>query len=139
MGLGVDGKRPAEKLRSLGWNLAEPQEAVPDHLSYREFLKNSRGEWSVAKHGYVAAETGWFSCRSACYLALGRPVVVQETGWSHHLPAGHGAFAFRTPEEAADSLDRVSKDYRSHAQHARRMAEQFFDAKKVCSDLLAKV
>jgi hypothetical protein len=138
MGLGVDGKRPAEKLRSLGWNLVEPQEAVPDHLTYRDFLKRSFGEWSVAKHGYVEAETGWFSCRSACYLALGRPVVVQETGWSRHLPAGQGALNFQTPAEAAEAMDRVAKDYRFHAQHARRLAEEFFDAAKVCADLLSK-
>jgi hypothetical protein len=139
MGLGVDGKRPAERLRSLGWNLVEPQEVVPDHLSYRQFLQGSCGEWSVAKHAYVAAQTGWFSCRSACYLALGRPVVVQETGWSRHLPAGQGALAFRTLEEAAESLARVKKDYGDHARAARKMAEEFFDSKKVCADLLQQV
>jgi hypothetical protein len=139
MGLGVDGKRPAQRLRSLGWNLVEPQEVVPDHLSYRQFLQGSCGEWSVAKHAYVAAQTGWFSCRSACYLALGRPVVVQETGWSRHLPAGQGALAFRTLEEAAESLARVKKDYGDHARAARKMAEEFFDSKKVCADLLQQV
>ena len=139
MGLGVDGKRPAERLRKMGWDLVEPQEVVPDHSSYRKFLQNSAGEWSVAKHGYVAAKTGWFSCRSACYLALGRPVVVEETGWSRHLPSGTGAVPFSSLEEAAEALDRVSRDYHRHAEAARRMAEDFFESKKVCRDLLARI
>ena len=139
MGLGVDGKRPAEKLRALGWDLVEPQEVVPDHPTYREFLRGSFGEWSVAKHGYVHGETGWFSCRSACYLALGRPVVVQETGWSRHLPSGQGALAFHTPEEAAAAMDEVAADYGSHARAARRLAVDFFDSKKVCTELLKKI
>jgi hypothetical protein len=65
-------------------------------------------------------------------------VVVQETGWSRHLPAGQGALSFRTPPEAAEAMDRVAKDYRSHAQNARRMAEEWFDARKVCADLLSR-
>ena len=139
MGLGVDGKRPAERLRNLGWDLVEPQEVVPDHLTYREFLQSSVGEWSVAKHGYVAGQTGWFSCRSACYLALGRPVVVEETGWSRHLPAGKGALAFRDAAEAAEGIAQVSSDYPAHAQAARKMAVEFFEAKKVCQDLLRAI
>jgi hypothetical protein len=136
MGLGVDGKRPAERLRKLGWDLVEPQEVVPDHLTYRAFLQGSAGEWSVAKHGYVAGQTGWFSCRSACYLALGRPVVVEETGWTRHLPSGEGALAFRDAAEAAEGMARVRSDYSAHAQAARKMAVEFFDAKKVCQELL---
>jgi hypothetical protein len=139
MGLGVDGKRPAERLRKLGWDLVEPQEAVPDHWAYRKFLQNSAGEWSVAKHGYVAAQTGWFSCRSACYLALGHPVVVQETGWSRHLPAGCGAIPFSTLTEATEALNRVTCDYSLHAKAARNMAREHFEATKVCQDLVARI
>lgn len=135
----MDGKRPAEKLRQLGWDLVEPQEVVPDHHTYRRFLKNSYGEWSVAKHGYVTALTGWFSCRSACYLALGRPVVVQETGWTQHLPSGLGALAFRTPAEAAEGIRCISSDYSRHSRAARKLAEEFFDAKKVCGGLLKAI
>lgn len=98
MGLGVDGQRPAQELRQLGWDLVEPQEVVPDHRAYRSFLTNSRGEWSIAKHGYVEGKTGWFSCRTACYLAAGRPAVVQETGWSRHLPSNGGVLPFTTVE-----------------------------------------
>jgi hypothetical protein len=139
MGLGVDGKRPAEKLKMLGWDLVEPQEVVPDHQAYRRFLQNSRGEWSVAKHGYVAAQTGWFSCRSACYLALGRPVVVEETGWSRHLPSGKGAIPFSTMAEAVEGLKQASLDYSSHSKAARSIAQEYFEAKKVCQDLIRQI
>ena len=139
MGLGVDGQRPAQELRQLGWNLVEPQEVVPDHQAYRAFLTNSRGEWSVAKHGYVEGKTGWFSCRTACYLAAGRPAVVQETGWSRHLPSNGGVIPFTTLEEAVEGLAEVERNYSKHSKAAREIALEFFDAKKVCQDLLRHV
>jgi len=139
MGLGVDGERPAQELRQLGWDLVEPQEVVPDHSAYRSFLTNSRGEWSVAKHGYVEGKTGWFSCRTACYLAAGRPAVVQETGWSRHIPSGRGVLPFTTVEEAAEGLARVSHNYSEHSKAAREIAIEFFEAKKVCQELLRQV
>jgi len=137
MGMGVDGQRPAEKLRALGWDLVEPQEVVPDHQTYRGFINGSRGEWSIAKHGYVAAKTGWFSCRTACYLAAGKPAVVQETGWSTHIPSDKGVLPFSTIEEAADALSKIERDYSTHSKRAREIAEEFFDARKVCRNLLA--
>ena len=136
MGLGVDGLRPAEELRQLGWDLVEPQEVVPDHRAYRSFLTNSRGEWSVAKHGYVEGRTGWFSCRTACYLAAGRPAVVQETGWSRHLRSDRGVLPFTTVEEAVEGLTEVERNYSKHSKAAREIALEFFDAKKVCQELL---
>ena len=139
MGLGVDGQRPAQELRQLGWDLVEPQEVVPDHSAYRSFLTNSRGEWSVAKHGYVEGRTGWFSCRTACYLAAGRPAVVQETGWSRHLPSDQGVLPFTTLDEAAEGLGKVTRNYSEHSKAAREIALEFFDAKKVCQELLRHV
>jgi hypothetical protein len=136
MGLGVDGLRPAEELRQLGWDLVEPQEVVPDHRAYRSFLTNSRGEWSIAKHGYVEGRTGWFSCRTACYLGAGRPAVVQETGWSRHLPSNGGVLPFTTVEEAVEGLTEVERNYSKHSKAAREIALEFFDAKKVCQELL---
>ncbi len=136
MGLGVDGQRPAQELRQIGWDLVEPQEVVPDHRAYRSFLTNSRGEWSVAKHGYVEGKTGWFSCRTACYLAAGRPAVVQETGWSRHLPSDRGVLPFTTLDEAAEGLAKVTHNYSEHSKAAREIALEFFDAKKVCQELL---
>ena len=137
MGMGVDGQRPAQQLRGLGWDLVEPQEVVPDHQTYRAFLNGSRGEWSIAKHGYVAAKTGWFSCRTACYLAAGKPAVVQETGWSQHIPSDKGVLPFTTIEEAVEALSQVEHDYSAHCKRAREIAEEFFDARKVCGNLLA--
>ena len=139
MGLGVDGQRPAQELRQLGWDLVEPREVVPDHRAYRSFLTNSRGEWSVAKHGYVEGRTGWFSCRTACYLAAGRPAVVQETGWSRHLPSNRGVLPFKTLEEAVEGLAKVTRNYAEHSKAAREIALEFFDAKKVCQELLRQV
>jgi hypothetical protein len=136
MGLGVDGLRPAQELRKIGWDLVEPQEVVPDHRAYRSFLTNSRGEWSIAKHGYVEGKTGWFSCRTACYLAAGRPAVVQETGWSRHLPSDRGVLPFTTLDEAAEGLGKVTRNYSEHSKAAREIALEFFDAKKVCQELL---
>jgi hypothetical protein len=136
MGKGVGNKRPTEELRARGWEIVEAGEATPDHKTYHEFLRTSKGEWSVAKHAYVAGKTGWFSCRTACYLALGRPAVVQETGWSRYIPSGEGLFAFTTMEEAVAAIDAINSNYAKHQKAARALAEEYFDAKKVCADLL---
>ncbi len=138
MGQGVGQKRPTEQLRNLGWTILEPDQVLPDHLTYRDFLKGSQGEWSIAKNGYVKSRSGWFSCRSACYLALGRPVIVQDTGWTHHLPSGEGVLAFTTMEEAVSALDTVCANYPKHAAAARAFAEKYCEAGAVCADLLDK-
>ena len=136
MGQGVGNKRPTAMLESKGWHIIEPDTHLPDYLTYRQFISQSKGEWSIAKHGYVHSRSGWFSCRSACYLAAGKPVVVQDTGWSEHLPSGEGVFAFNTPAEAAAALDEASKNYEHHSQAAREFAEKHFEAGKVCAELL---
>ena len=136
MGHGVGNKRPTEMLESKGWNIIEPDTYLPDYTTYHEFLSRSKGEWSIAKNGYVTSHSGWFSCRSACYLAAGKPVVVQDTGWSDHLPSGDGAIAFSTPEEAAKALDLINKNYNHHSAAARAYAETHFDAARVCEDLI---
>ena len=86
--------------------------------SYREYIESSRGEFSVAKNVYVATRCGWFSCRSVCYLAAGRPVVVQDTGFSEQLPTGSGLLCFSTPDEAARALGQVESDYDRHRNAA---------------------
>ncbi len=138
MGHGIGSTRPTEELRALGWIILEAGDVLPDHRRYHEFLRTSKAEWSVAKHGYVAGHTGWFSCRTACYLALGRPAVVQETGWSDYIRAGDGLLAFSTLEEAAEAIADINDHYAEHQAAARALAEQFFEAKKVCADLLAQ-
>jgi hypothetical protein len=136
MGQGIGNKRPTAMLESKGWHIIEPDSHLPDYRTYRDFLSRSKGEWSIAKNGYVLSQSGWFSCRSACYLAAGKPVVVQDTGWSAHLPSGDGVIAFTTPQEAAAALERVSQNYAHHARAAREYAEKYFDAAKVCAALL---
>ncbi|MDX2079331.1 MAG: hypothetical protein SFU53_00960 [Terrimicrobiaceae bacterium] len=136
MGQGVGQSRPTALLEDHGWTIVEPDLHLPDFESYHAFLRASKAEWSIAKNGYVHSRSGWFSCRSACYLAAGKPVVVQDTGWTDHLPSGEGVLAFTTLDEAADAIARVSSDYLHHCEAARAYARKHFDAAKVCAELL---
>jgi len=139
MGMGPGMKRPTELLQQKGWQIIEPSEHLPDPWKYRDYLRDSKGEWSVAKQGYVKSRSGWFSCRSACYLALGRPCVLQDTGWSAHYPTGHGLFAFRTMEEAIGGIDAINADYAAQSRAARQLAERMFDAREVLGQMLEQV
>jgi hypothetical protein len=139
MGMGPGKKRPTEMLRARGWQIVEPSEHLPDPWKYRDYLRSSKGEWSVAKEGYVKSRSGWFSCRSACYLALGRPCVLQDTGWSKFYPTGDGLFAFDTIEEAVAGLEEINTDYAHHCAEARALAEEMFDARKVLGAMLEKI
>lgn len=138
VGRGVGNRRPTERLLQGGWHLVEPDEVIPDHHTYRQFLMESKGEWSIAKHAYVAGCTGWFSCRTACYLALGRPAVVQDTGWTRHLPSGRGVIGFKTMDEVVAGLEAVAADLEGHGRAAREFAEAYLDARVVCADLLSQ-
>jgi len=138
MGMGPGMKRPTEMLQRKGWQIIEPAEHLPDPWTYRDYLGRSKGEWSVAKEGYVKSRSGWFSCRSACYLALGRPCVLQDTGWSNVYPADRGLFAFRTMDEAIAGINAINADYAVHSRAARQLAERMFDARTVLADLLTK-
>ena len=121
------------------WRLVDPVEVAGTPQRYRRFVQGSLGELGVAKSGYVASNCGWFSDRSACYLAAGRPVLAQETGWTRWLPAGQGALPFTTTEEAVAALSEVRRDDARHARAARALAERYFDSDKVLSSLLAAV
>jgi hypothetical protein len=138
MGMGPGMKRPTEMLQQKGWQIIEPADHLPNPWTYREYLSRSRGEWSVAKEGYVKSRSGWFSCRSACYLALGRPCVLQDTRWSNVYPTGEGLFAFQTLDEAVAGIEAINADYAAHSRAARQLAERMFDARIVLADLLAK-
>jgi hypothetical protein len=106
---------------------------------YRAFIRSSRGEFGVAKHTYVATRSGWFSDRTECYLAAGRPAIVQDTAWTKHLPSGEGLLSFSTPEEAADAIERVDADYLRHAARAAEIADAHFEARRVLTSLLERV
>lgn len=128
----------SERLRRLGWSVVDPLRHCTDLDSYRRYVQSSRGEWSVAKNGYVRGQAGWFSCRSACYLAAGRPVVVQDTGFSRVLPVGEGLFAFTSPEEAAACILESEGDYERHTTAARAIAHEYFDSRKVLEPLVER-
>lgn len=138
LALGKFTPAAGQRLRAAGWRLVDPQEVTWDPWGYQDYVRSSAAEFSVAKHGYVYSRCGWFSERSACYLASGRPVVVQDTGFSDVLPTGEGLLAFTSPEEAAEAIARVRADYAHHARAARRVAEECFDARRVLADLLER-
>ncbi|MFH1067882.1 MAG: hypothetical protein V1746_08280 [bacterium] len=122
-----------------GWQMASASAVSQNQNIYRDFLASSRGEFSVAKGGYVASKCGWFSDRSACYLALGRPVILQETGWTKALEADEGLLSFTDAESAATSLAKVEADYDAHCRAARRLAEEKLDAQKVVGRMLKAI
>lgn len=119
-----------------GWSLFDPAAVAGTPDDYRDFVRASRGELSIAKSGYVDSRSGWFSDRSACYLASGRPVVAQDTGFGRRLPTGEGLLAFSTPAEAVEALEQVDADYVRHAAAARRIATEELDSGRVLADLL---
>jgi len=130
---------PEKELRSHGWRLTDAGEVTLTFDAWRDYIRNSRGEFSVCKNIYVATNSGWFSDRSACYLASGRPVVMQDTGFSDHLPCGKGLFAVSTVDEAAAALEEVTHDYARHSRAARAVALEFLDSRKVLSRFLREL
>ncbi len=136
IGGGQGARCPAALLRAHGWDVVDPRVVAGDPDRYRDFLARSKGELGVAKEAYVAGRSGWFSGRSACYLALGRPVILEDTGFSRVLPTGEGLLAFDDLESAAAAVAAVSRDYARHSRAARRLAEAVFDARTVLGRLL---
>ena len=124
------------ELEANGWHVANPLEAASDPWRYQHYLAGSKAEFTVAKHGYVVSGSGWFSERSAGYLASGRPVVTEDTGFGAWLPAGEGVLAFDSPERALEALDDVERRYALHCRAARAIAEEHFDSRKVLASLL---
>lgn len=127
-----------QRLTDGGWRLVDPGDVSRTPWTYQQYLGASRAEFSVAKHAYVVTRSGWFSDRSTSYLALGRPVVVQDTGFSDFLPCGTGILAYRTPEDAAVAVRAVHVDYADRCAAARAIVEEFFAAPRVLTDLLQR-
>jgi hypothetical protein len=123
-------------LAENGWQLLDPARVAGTPAAYRQFIQESKAEFGIAKSGYVVSRCGWFSDRSVCYLASGRPVIAQETGFSRFLPTGAGLFAFSNPEEALAVIDEMNRDYAHHSRSARGIAEEHFASDKVLSQLL---
>jgi hypothetical protein len=132
-------ERDIDALRAHGWELLDPREVAGTPDAYREFVAGSRAEIGIAKEGYVISHSGWFSDRSACYLASGRPVLAQDTGFGAVLPTGAGLFAFSTADDVADALEAIQFDYGRHSRAARAIAEEYFDSDRVLTRLLRAV
>ena len=132
-------KAPLDRLAENGWQVVDGPEQTLTPATYQEFIHQSRGEISPAKHVYVAMRTGWFSCRSACYLASGRPVVVQDTGFSSVYPGGEGLLPFNTAEEAVAGILEIEGDYERHARAARAIADEYFDSNKVLGKMIEDI
>ena len=128
-----------ELLRAGGWMLVDPARVAWDPDSYRAFVRRSRAELCVAQSMYVKTRSGWFSDRSACYLASGKPVLAQDTGFSDTLPTGDGLLAFTTVGEAIAGIEEIERDYERHSAAARELAETYFDSDKVLGNLLAEL
>jgi hypothetical protein len=127
---------PHDRLAAAGWSLRNGPRATRSVAAFYDYLRASRGELGVCKEVFVSLRTGWFSDRSAAYLACGRPVLLQETGYSDHLPTGEGLFAVETADDAAGAIEEINRDYARHARRAREIATEFLDASKVLTELL---
>jgi hypothetical protein len=121
---------------SHGWKVTDPESGSADCHAYRWFIQESAGEFTVVKQIYSGLPSGWFSDRAACYLASGRPVVTQASGFDRWLPTGEGLFSFGTIDQAADALNAISADYPRHSHAARQIAEEHFDSRRVLRRLL---
>jgi hypothetical protein len=126
-------------LDANGWSVVNPVAVAGDPWAYQAYIQGSRAEFMVAKNMYVQAHSGWFSDRSICYLASGKPVLAQDTGLEHLIPTGEGLLTFTTVEEALAGIEEISRDYPRHARAARALAQEIFDSDKVLSRLLSKL
>ncbi|HEV7300939.1 MAG TPA: hypothetical protein VGN72_16345 [Tepidisphaeraceae bacterium] len=129
-------KCPTDEVQRDGWQMAEAFARSRTPATYLHYIGTSAGEWSIAKNVYVDTRSGWFSCRTACYLAAGRPAVVQDTAWSRYVPSGAGLFAFTTMDEAVDALQRIASDAVTQRQLAYGIARDYLAPDKVLPPML---
>jgi len=140
LALFLKGKRDMaerKEMERLGWRIRRSREVAATPEMYQRYIQRSRGEFSCVKRSCIEFQNAWVSDRTACYLASGKPVVVQNTGPSEFLPNGEGMFRFATPVEAARAFDQINADYEHHCKAARRLAEAHFDAKKTAAKILS--
>lgn len=139
LALACDDGSVLELLREHGWCVRDALELSFSPDPYRAYIVGSRAEFTVAKDQNVRLRSGWFSDRSACYLAAGRPVVTQTTGFENVLPTGEGLFAFETVDDAAAAIEAIEANYERHSAAAAELAREYFDARRVVSALLREV
>ncbi|MEK6271939.1 MAG: hypothetical protein AABM42_04745 [Actinomycetota bacterium] len=139
--LEIDGSdhRDVELLEGGGWSLVDPALAAGSTDRYMRYIQGSKAELMIAKEMYVKTQSGWFSDRSACYLASGKPVLAQDTGFTRNYPVGQGLLSFQDVEQAGEGAREICRDQRRHAKAAREIAEEYFDARKVLGQLLAEL
>ena len=123
-------------LNHFGWSVVDAGKVGETIDAYRNYIHSSMAEWSIAKNGYIRGMTGWFSCRSACYLASGKPVIVQDTGFKEVLPVGEGVLAFSNMDEATAAIESLKLDYNRHSRAAGEIANEYFGAEKVLAKLV---
>jgi hypothetical protein len=128
-------KKDLALLHDHGWRLTDPRDAAGDPIRYQAYIQASRAELMVAKNIYVESAGGWFSDRSICYLASGKPVLAQDTGLRDHFPTNQGLLSFRTLDECRNGLEELDRNYPDHASAARRIAEEYFDSDLVLTRL----
>ncbi len=137
LALHAEDPEDVQFMRSKGWEVRSPLQFSLDVFgAYPEYIRGSRGELTVAKDQNVRLRSGWFSERDACYLASGKPVIAQETGFSHIIPTGEGLFPFTNSDEALQAVECINNDYSRHCKAARELAEEYFDGPKVAARLL---
>jgi hypothetical protein len=139
LGVEIDDTKELEEFRRGGWILTNPLSVSHKMDVYREYIHASRGEFTVSKDAVVRTKSGWFSDRSVCYLAAGRPVVTQETGFSKFIPTGNGLFGFRSPDDAQAALETINSNYPHHSQAASEIANEYFAAEKLLGRMLHDV
>jgi hypothetical protein len=139
LGIHADEVRDLAALREHGWHLLDPQEVAATPDDYRRFVQGSWAEFGLAKLGYAMSNSGWFSDRSACYLASGRPVIAQDTGFDRRLPTGAGLLSFTTVEDVLTAIDQLDSDYERHREAAREIACERLDSDRVLALLLERL
>jgi hypothetical protein len=137
--LAVGSLADLERVTLRGWQLIPAYRVSKTPELYKQFIGDSAGEWSIAKNFYVATRSGWFSCRTGCYLAAGRPAVVQDTGWSRFVPSGRGVFAFSTIDEAVESLYQAHSNPKVHRDAAYELAREYLSPDAVCTPMLEAI
>lgn len=135
----IDDTTELAAFQQHGWRLTNPLAVSQDMDVYHRYVDTARGEFTVSKDAVVRTKSGWFSDRSVCFLAAGKPVVTQETGFSKYIPTGQGLFAFSTIDEVLAAFESINSDYMTHAQAAREIAREYFAAEKLLRKILEDV
>jgi hypothetical protein len=137
LAVGVDDA-VRKRLEDNGWRLRRSVDLSASVDDYRRYIQGSRGEFTVARDQYVRPRTGWFSDRTACYLAAGRPVITEDTGFGKFMPTGRGLFAFTTMDDVLAAIDAIEGDYPAHCRAAAEIADEYFAAERVVGSLMAR-